>query len=371
MATDASLNVCTNIAYLNSIDQKRRFQLFNIPPIRYNNLAKETNVYLQTNPKTGDYYKKYDLDMRRKAEVLKYSSNRMSTQTNNLTKAQKYAKVVKGSYQQRTYSREFIENNTVNGVLNICPPGFIIKTSTTASDVPGTPILLYDDESIPLYNFINDTNTPYAIINQELNPYSMGFNYSNSNNVLKKDTDPDPKTIFTLYFFNVNSPYYNFTFYTPISIGFKGDYLSGVTTPYSSGDSFQLTINSISLTVLYSYSSVIFSSQPVSHFLNNTVLNIDISNNNVSSFNGSCFFDIITFSNIILPAKLGYIYDFQLNIIYNITQNDVYIQNYNTPVLTTYFNATSPNIPNTYNCRIQGNPTVSFPPLTIIGAPTG
>ena len=366
MATDASLNVCTNTAYLNSIDQKNRFQLFHIPPVRYNNLAKETNIYLQINPKTGKPYTKFDLDMRRKAEVLKYSSNRMSTQTNSLTKAQKFTQAVTGSFQQRTYSQEFINNNTVNGVLNICPPGTIIKTSTTASDVPGIPMLLYDDETIPLYNFINDTNTPYAIINQELNPYTTGFNYSSDTNVLYKT---DPIDLFTLYFFNVDYPYYRFSFSTPISISFTGNYLPEITTPYSTGDSFQLYVNSISLIVLYSYSSVTFSQKVISTFSNQTTLTVDISNNNLSSFSGTCYFDKVTFSNIILPSKLGYIYDFQLSIKYNITQNDIYLQNYATPIITTYFNATSPSTVITNNCIIQGSPTALFPPLSITGLP--
>ena len=369
MATDATNDICTDTAYLNSLDQKKRFQLFNIPPTRYNNLAKETNIYLKIDPKTGKPYTKYELDMRRKAEILKYSSNRMATQTNSPTKAQKFAQAVRGSYQQRTFSQEFIKENTVDGVLNTCPPGTIIKTSTTASDVPGTPMLLYDDETIPLYNFINDTNTPYAIINQELNPYSAGFNYSsNGTNIEYTNVI---KQIFTLYFLNVNYPYYRFTFSTPISISFSGSYLPGVSTPYSTGDYLQLTVNSISLTVLYSYSSVTFTQTPVSSFSNNTVLKVHISDNKLPTFSGSCYYDRVTFSNILLPSKLGYIYDFQLSIKYNITQNDIYSQNYTSPTITTYFNATSPSTVIRNNCIISGNPTASFPPLSISGVPVG
>ena len=83
-----SNNICTNPAYINSLDQKKRFQLFNIPPVRYNNLT--VNPYLSINPSTGVPFTKFDLDMRRKVEILKYASTRMSTQTNSLTKAQKF-----------------------------------------------------------------------------------------------------------------------------------------------------------------------------------------------------------------------------------------------------------------------------------------
>jgi hypothetical protein len=369
MSSDTNtLNVCTNTAYLNSIDQKRRFQLFNIPPQRYNNLANERNPYVQTDPATGTTYTKFELDMRRKSEILKYSSNRMATQTNNLTKAQKFAQAVTGSYQQRTFSQEFIQQNTNNGVLTICPPGTIIKTSTTASDVPGTPIMLYDNPEIPLYNFVNDTNTPYAIINQELNPYSSGFNYSNKTNVLQNDRDT-PITIFTLYFLNVSSPYYRFSFITPISLNFTGNYLEGITSPYSTGDSVTINLSSISLTILYSFSAVALISTPDDTFLYNTSMTVDISNNNISSFSGTCYFDTVTFSNIILPSNLGYIYDFQLNIKYNITPNEVYVQNYKIPTIISYFNASTPSTPSLTNCIISGNHSITSPSLTITGEP--
>ena len=370
MSADISLNVCANSAYLNSMDQKKRFQLFHIPPQRYNNLANERNPYVQTDPATGNPYTKFELDMRRKSEILKYSSNRMSTQTNSPTKAQKFAQAVSGSYQQRTFSQEFIQQNTNNGILQICPPGTIIKTSTTASDVPGTPIMLYDNPAIPLYNFINTTNNTYAIINQELNPYSSGFKYSNKTDILF-DISQNTATIFTLYFLNVSTPYYRFSFTTPISLSFTGTYLQGVTRPYSTGDSVNIVINSISLSVLYSYSSVTFISLPIFTFLYNTQLTVNITNNNISSFSGTCYFDTVTFSNIILPSKLGYIYDFQLNIKYNITPDDVYTQNYQNPTITTYFNATKPVTPGPRtNCQISGNyPITSFPPLSITGVP--
>ena len=367
MSADISLNVCTNTAYLNSLDQKKRFQLFHIPPPRYNNLADERNPYLQIDPATGNKYTKFELDMRRKSEVLKYSSNRMSTQTNNLTRAQKFAQAVNGSYQQRTFSQEFINQNTENGVLTICPPGTIIKTSTTASDVPGTPMMLYDNPAIPLYNFINDTNTPYAIINQELNPYSSGFSESYKTDILYQNQTP--VKIFTLYFLNVPSPYYMFSFTTPISILFTGTYLQGITTPLAGANSVNISINSVSLTVIYSYSSVTLASIPVKTQTYNTNLKIDISNNEISSFSGRCYFDTVTISNIIIPSKLGYIYDFQLNIIYDITPNTVYAQNYQNPIINTYFNATTPVTPLLTNCTLSGVRSITTPPLSITGSP--
>jgi hypothetical protein len=69
--------------------QRKRQQLFSTPPIR---LELQKSPYeIQQN---GKKYTKNQLDMRRKAEILKYSSNVMSTQTNSFTKSQKWAHLV-------------------------------------------------------------------------------------------------------------------------------------------------------------------------------------------------------------------------------------------------------------------------------------
>lgn len=353
-------SVCNNQAYLNSVDQKRRAQLNNIPPVRYNNLA--NNIYQTINPATGQPYTKFDLDMRRKAEVLKYSSNRMPTQTNSLTKAQRYAQAISGIYQQRTYSQAFIAENTENGILLTCPPGVIVKTPSSASGVPGN-MLLYDDPAIPLYNFINDTNTPYGIINQTLDPYMIPWNYAYNADVIQ--TTGQTPIIFTLYIFNVASPTYKFSFTTPFSINFTGKYLSSIIS--STNANFTIQINKISLGVLYSYSAMTLNTTPTYTRQYNTQIRVDVSNN-ASTFNGSCFFDNVQFSNIILPVRLGYIYDFQLSVSYNIIPNAEFSGKYETPTITTVFNATNPISPSNIRCLITGSPIItSFPALSIQG----
>ena len=356
-------SVCNNQAYLNSIDQKRRAQLNNIPPVRYNNLA--NNVYQQINPATGQPYTKFDLDMRRKAEVLKYSSNRMSTQTNSLTRVQRYTQAVSGIYQQRTFSQTFITENTENGIVRICPPGVIVKTPSSASGVPGN-MLLYDDPAIPLYNFINHTNTSYGIINQALDPYTIPWNYTKNSDV-SQQTGETP-IIFTLYMFNIASPSYTFSFTTPFSINFSGKWLSGITS--STNAYFTINVNKISLGVLYSYSNMTLTPTPTYTLEYNTTLRVDISNN-ASTFNGTCFFDNVSFSNIVLPVELGYIYDVQLSVSYNIIPNSDFSNKYETPTITSSFNATKPINPSLTRCSISGNhPITSFPPLSIQGIST-
>jgi hypothetical protein len=181
MSEISPINVCESVSYLNSVDQKTRFKLFHIPPQRYDSLAR--SPYILINPTTGQPYTKFDIDMRRKSEILKYSSSRMSTQTNSLTRSQRYSQVINGKYQRRSFSQEFLNTNIVNGAVDLCPPGTIIKKPSSASGVPGRSILLYEDPSIPLYNLKNSTSEPYAIINQELDQYKIDFNYSSGKDI--------------------------------------------------------------------------------------------------------------------------------------------------------------------------------------------
>ena len=117
---------------------KRQLQLTTVPPAR---------IELQTTPYTN--YTKYQLDMRRKAEILKYSPNVQSNQTNNMTKAQKWAGVVNrnGPVKQSRI------NALINNPNNPCPNDALIPIPTSSSDVPGPIIQLFEDESVPLYNY--------------------------------------------------------------------------------------------------------------------------------------------------------------------------------------------------------------------------
>lgn len=67
------------------IEQRKQFAIFNDAPPR----AETISPY--------DNHTKDQLDMRRKAEILKHSNNRQNTKTNNLTKKQHWAMLARGS----------------------------------------------------------------------------------------------------------------------------------------------------------------------------------------------------------------------------------------------------------------------------------
>ena len=114
----------------------------------------------------GEGYSTYDLDQRRKAEILKYKGNGAQ-----MSKAQQYSMASRSALtrkkswatQTQTYTNPNVDNLPesqipINGVLRTvslqCRNQPAIRCSlTSGSDVPGPVITLCMDKSVPLYNY--------------------------------------------------------------------------------------------------------------------------------------------------------------------------------------------------------------------------
>lgn len=149
-----SVNICAAL-----YAQKRINQLNNIPPPR---------VELQTNPYINTIYTKHQLDMRRKSEILKYSANSQNSKVNNLTNAQRWANIARGTTEVKQSRINKIINDQLNNIDISCPNDALIETPTSSSDIPGPIIYLIDDESVPLYNYKN-TNVYNNLGNKNTN----------------------------------------------------------------------------------------------------------------------------------------------------------------------------------------------------------
>jgi hypothetical protein len=110
---------------------------------------------------TGGNYPKYQLDMRRKAEILQYNKNQ-----NNLTQKQLWSMLNKGNlYRKKTWATQGINSTDPNtndltliGNNLVCNPGQSFQSIVNpsySSDVPGPPIGLYLDPTVPLTNYKN------------------------------------------------------------------------------------------------------------------------------------------------------------------------------------------------------------------------
>ena len=318
--------------------------------------------------------------MRRKVEILKYDSNRMSTQTNSLTKANKYVQAVSGSLQRRTYSQIYLQQNLdASGVLKSCPP---VQTPSSACDVPGPTIFLYEDDNVPLYNYGTNAADAYGIENQPGNPYPFYWNYTGYSNVANpySTSSTNYSTFTNIYIVYTDTPSYTFSIQTPISFDITGQLQSGIIQNYTDvSAAIRISINSISVNVKYSYTNVTLANPPTilyEHGKTGVPIDMGVTLTNTSRvFNASVYLGVLEINNIQLPTQRGYIYDIQANINYQILYPSSNYADYcDPPTITSYLDISLNQVyPQTeVNCSVQGAsiiPVASFPKLFVSGVP--
>lgn len=200
-----------------------------------------TNRFELVSPYTTTNFTKFDLDMRRKAEILKYSGNAQASKGNKLTKKQKLTQILSGKYQNNgynytTYYEEtktyrpatdlyesvydiVVERDASNNIDAVCNEG-ILYTPTTSSGVPGPVINLYNDPGVPLYNYEKNTSALAITNNIDNDKWRIIIN----ENV--EVIDDTSETIFLLGIMGgIEEALYTFDFEMPIGI-----YIRGTTT---------------------------------------------------------------------------------------------------------------------------------------------
>lgn len=279
------------VACLTSQQNLRNSRLFNIPPFRFTPISPYNGSITQT-----------DLDMRRKAEILKYNKN----SNGKLTKKQSWTQTVAGSLQRRTYSQTALQIIANGGS---CPDIDNRLTPTSSSDVPGPVMNLYYDPLIPLYNYITDPNV-YASENYEEKDMWL----------IKSDTDilSLTPTVFTL---NIRKPidktFYSYSFSVQIALYISGNSTGHTGAPDVSGN-FTATINSVSLSVVYGGQPFTINPPTIDTTnLISTVIGKTNSYNTAYSFNGAIYLGVIAVSNLVLLTNPDSTYDVILN--YNVS----------------------------------------------------
>ena len=253
----------------NTLAQRRRFLSILTPLPRYT----PTSPYPQ--------FTREQIDMRRKTEVLQYKKN--STQGSQLTKSQRWSQL----------------NNANNKRSIICNKNYSVATSTTSCDVPGPPIFLLHDPTVPLYNYATNQNS-YAEFSQTST--ELWSTQLSTNSLL---TNGPETLLFSLAIQNVIKPQYTFNFTVPIGI-----YLSGNNTIQKSGD---IQITSATLNVYY-YNKF-SNSTPI--YTTTTILNATIFvEENIGTFSCNKYLGNLTFPGITLATEYGFVYDFMLTVIF-------------------------------------------------------
>jgi hypothetical protein len=274
--------------------------VFNIPGTRYT----------PVNPYSFGYTQQ-QLDMRRKAEILQYNK----TSNGKATQKQKWATLVRGSTQRKQYSSYYIRALQEGNLRpeEICPNDIKIPTLTTKSDVPGPPMLLYYDPTVPLYNY---NSVQFAYGTQNTDNRNQPFWVTNYDTDV---VDNNSQKIFTLNIRpSIDNAFYTYTFTTSIGI-----LVSGFT--YQSGSILlSIPVENISLVVKFGGQPVTLASAPVitysPHFVE------EISGNIVSpptSFEGKIYMGEMTFSNILLNTPANATYEFYLNYVPSYLAGDI------------------------------------------------
>jgi hypothetical protein len=190
----------------------------------------------------------------------------------------------------------------------------MIYTSTTSSDVPGTPTYLYLDPSIPLYNYI--PKRTYNII------YESDTRYWNTTYIADVECDNYVETPFGSVYIRdgIVVTYYTFIISTPVSI-----YISGRNAQLNVDNFFDFTRKSVLFSIasaecIVYYNDVSLNNSNVSTQvfpINNSTL-VDVSFNTNSSgfddFSANIYVGSLTFSNIKLYVTSGYVYDFSVKL---------------------------------------------------------
>jgi hypothetical protein len=356
--------VTTNISLSVLCDQRKKQMLFNNPQTRYTPVSPYNSNYT-----------KFQLDMRRKAEILKYNNTTSSTKTNNLTKAQKFAQLINGKitktqgFQNKTitvldqsgkyttitvgypdklittsvlqttpnavkivgYKGYFTISIIPNGLLVNCAKDRLIPTPTSSCGISGPIINLIDDETVPLYNFTNNTinNAAYSESqNEKGNPYELR---TNSNVVLSTNNFSNLGSMLITPF--IADPIYNYTLKIPFGL-----YASN--TSGRSGSAI-LYIDTVSFVVKYSNSTVSQNATVnlLTHSLNSGIrVNYIELSESVNGYNYFAYLDTFVVSNLLLSTNAGYVYDFFLEL--NINSNNTRYDFANTKIIANYNNST-------------------------------
>ena len=303
-------NICDNAVFTNALDQKRRMQIFNIPPSRIN---------LQQSPYNGNITK-FDLDMRRKAEILEYKSNRMCSQTNNPTKAQQYSSIMTGNNSRR-----------------IRPPANIseCRLPSSASGVPGN-LILYNDPNIELYNMKSQSQSygiqPKPIVDNR-------WNYTRIQNIYSAESEFT--TFTTIYMVAVDQPSRTFRINTPVVLMISDTALAS-TPLYNDVSGLGITIQTLSVNVKYSANNVDINGQSSQFTQFEPSKSIDMSFNlpaGTASYTAYCYLGLFEINNLNLQTESGYIYDIQMKVTTNIKRSDAYMTKFGTPDISLILNA--------------------------------
>lgn len=316
---------------------RKKGLLFNVPPTRFTPVSPYESNFTQ-----------YQLDMRRKVEILKYKKNAVGA----LSKKQQFAQAIRGATQRRNYSQTQIADIQVGGNNQIsCPP-----TISTSAGVPGPTFYLSLDANVPLYNYV--VTRTYATENQE--DTETKWLYAQLNDIVGNEIK-----IATL---NIRKPIDQVVYFYTFSVS-VGVQMSG-SEKFPNGDtkfSTKLIPDDVNIIVKYGNVEITKLTTPVVTFSPGFLTDISGDVSSTSTFNGNIYMGNMTVSNLALLTSPGYTYDIWIKYIPSNTFNNVngYVSTIISSVQNAFSNAVKKNESGfTFNTPV---PSTSIVPFSLIG----
>ena len=286
---------------------KRAAALLYTPPVRY----KPYNPYVSSNglsdsdlvklPYTvgSTTYTPEQLAMRRKAEILQYKKN--GANSGAAVKSKQWANIA------RSNGKTFIPVN----IKTDCG-----SSMSNMAGVPGPPIPLFLDTTVPLYNFIV---TPTYATELKEDP-TIKWRY----NAVTDITSLVPHILTFSITPAITSLVTNFTIKTPVNISLSGTCNRATGTDVSGVFSVGLNVSDVRIITYYGGQLVNYVKQPYAVF--NTTFRSNIAGQTLSTvdgyqFSGTFYMGMLEISNLYLPTSPGYTYDICLNYQPNIVKD--------------------------------------------------
>jgi len=321
---------CNNSELL--FNQRRKMQLLNIPPTRYT----------PTSPYPA--FMQSQLDMRRKVEILKYSAKNTNSKTNNFTKSENWAQLIRGNYQRRTIPQYDILQATKNNNILDCSSNSSVLTPTSSSGVPGPVVYLYEDPNVPLYNY--NVVRSYSILDE--NNFQK-WNTNAYNDIISNNGNEILLTLLGISKY-IDKPRYTFNIQTSVGIYVVGKINS---TGYSTPLSFSIT--NITCNIYYNNNIVLI---PTVTYSGLTNLNVNIGNSQTNQeFNASLHVGNITINNFNLDTLNNMVYDIKLT--FTVSQTSSSEPSFTVTNFGAYCNLSQNNLNIATNCIISGTQSTS------------
>lgn len=278
-----SSNICA------ILEQRRQLAKLRKPQNRYEGLS---------NPYVEPGITQYQLDMRRKAEILQYKKHAIST--NRMTARGRYATVL---------------NEIAN---DICPGDLALPTLSSSSDVPGPITTLKYDEKIPLYNLASNADN-YANLTENPDKNAIFTLYAEKNVLFQTFYDSNnnrlnPGATVTFASMTIDNPTESNTMFNlsiPIGIYVSVDVSRNVV--YNA----TYRIRSPEFGVYYNGSKVpTTESQSFTSIITTVFSNFGTTvDPEITTLSGVKYVGNLTISNLTLPTQAGYVYEFRMSAI--------------------------------------------------------